>query len=156
MNRATRILTAAIPLVAAALLVPGPARAGNAALAKPSTYTVGDAVAARAQGILRAVAGLDASALAYYDRDARTIVVEIIGGTDDVEGAKREIEGYVDAIREKVVGYAKRQHHVDLTDRDVTFIYYNTTDEDQPVEVVRRQNGAYVIPKPAEEEDNGE
>jgi hypothetical protein len=156
MNCGSRILYAAIPLVAAALLTPGPARAGNDALSKSATYTVGDAIAVRTQGILRTVAGLDASTLVYYDRETHTIVVEIVGGTDDVEGAKREIEGYVDAIRGKVSGYAKKQLHVDLSDRDVTLIYYNTTDEDQAVEVVRRENGAYVISKPAEEEDNGE
>ena len=151
-----RIAHAVIPLLAAAFLVAAPALAGNDALSKPCPYTVGDAIAARAQGIFRTLAGLDASTLVYYDRDARVITVEIAGGADEVEGAKREIEAYVDAIREDVAGYAKKQHHVVLTDRDVTFVYYNTSDQDTTVEVVRRENGTYIVPKPDEGDDNGE
>ena len=142
---------AATLLAAAALLLAAPpARAHNRALSKPYEYTVGDAIAARTQGIFRVVAGLEASTLVYYDREERNIVVEIVGGTDDLEGAKREIGGFVEAIRANVTAYAKRRHGIELSDADVTLIYYYATDEDLPEEVVRRENGVFVVPREGE------
>ncbi len=156
MTRRSRSLHAGILILAAALLAAAPAHAGNEALSKPFTYTVGDAIAARAQGIFRTLAGLETSTLVYYDRDARTITVEIVGGADEVGGAKREVEAYVVAIRESVVDYAKKQHHIALGDRDVTLIYYNPTDEGSTAEVIRREKGVYIVPKPDKEGDGGE
>ena len=132
---------------AASLLLGVPAWAHNPELSKPYTYTIGDAIAARMQGLFRVVAGLETSVLVYYDRDSRNVVAEIVGDTDDVEGAKREIQGFVQAIQTGVIEYAKKQHHVALTDQDVTLVYYNAGDEDVPVEVVRRENGVFVVPK---------
>jgi hypothetical protein len=142
----------ALLLFAATLLAAAPpARAENTGLDKPYQYKVGDAIAARMQGIFRVVAGLEASVLVYYDRDTKLIVAEIVGGTDDLEGAKREIGFFVEAIRAGVVPYAKKRHGIALTDTDITLIYYNAPDEDVPVEIVRRENGAFVVPK----EDQG-
>ena len=101
------------------------------------------------QAIFRVTAGLEDATLVYYDRDDHKIVAEIIGGTDDVEAAKREIGAFVDAIRGGVVGYAKSQHKIELTEKDVTLIFYVDTDQDVPVEVVRRENGQFVVPKEA-------
>lgn len=137
-------------LCAAALLLPAPARAHNPDLSRPYPYTVGDAIAARMQGIFRIVAGLETPTLVYYDREAQNVVAEISGGTDDVEGAKREILAFVQAIQEGVTGYVRKQHHLDLTDKDVTLIYYSGGDQDLPIEVVRRENGVFMLPKPEE------
>jgi hypothetical protein len=134
-------------LVAAPLLLAAPAWAHNPDLSKPYTYTVGDAIAGRMQGIFRIVAGLESSTLVYYDRDARNVVAEIVGSADDVEGAKREIQAFVQAIHDGVIGFAKKQLHVSLTDKDVTLVYYSSGDEDGPVEIVRRENGTFVVPK---------
>ncbi len=142
-----------LPLLSAACLLAAPARAGapdragSDLLSKPYPYTVGDAVAARAQGIFRTLAGLESPTLVYYDRDTRAIVVEIVGGAEDVEGAKREIEAYVEAVRESVVPAARKHFHVELRERDVTYVYYGTNDADSQIEVVRRENGVYVVPK---------
>jgi hypothetical protein len=133
-----------------------PARGGNESLAKPYPYTVGDAVAARAQGIFRTLAGLESPTLVYYDRDARAVVVEIVGGAEDVDGAKREIEAYVEAIRQNVAPVARRQFHVELRDLDVTLVYYGTNDEDTQIEVLRRENGAYITPRAAEGEGDSD
>ncbi len=110
-------------------------------------YTVGDDIAQRTSSILRITAGIEEPTLVYYDRDHRDVVAEIIGSTDNVEGAKHEIEAIVDVIRANVLDYAKRQHHLDLTDNDVTLIYYVDSDQGVPVEVVRREKGQYVVPK---------
>ncbi len=141
-----------LPLLSAACLlaVPAcaaaPARAGGDLLSKPYPYTVGDAIAARAQGIFRTLAGLESPTLVYYDRDTRAIVVEIVGGAEDVEGARREIEAYVEAVRANVEPAARKHFHVELRDRDVTYVYYGTNDEDAQIEVIRRENGAYIVP----------
>jgi hypothetical protein len=137
-------------LYAAALLLSAPARAHNPDLSKPYPYTVGDAIAARMQGIFRIVAGLETSTLVYYDREAKNVIVEIEGDTDEVEGARREIQAFVQAIQEGVVGYVRKRHNFELTDRDVTLIYYSGGDQDLPVEVVRRENGVFIVPKPEE------
>jgi hypothetical protein len=144
-NRHWGGIAAAIAAVAA-FGVPGSAWASNADLAKKYDYTVGDAIAYRMEEIFRVTAGLEAATLVYYDRETQDIVAEILGGCDDVEGAKREVEGYVDAIRENVIGYAKKRHGLTLTDRDITLIYYCDSDEGAPAEVVRRENGVYVTP----------
>jgi len=135
---------------AASLLLAAPAWAHNPDLSRSYTYTVGDAIAARMQGIFRIVAGLETSVLVYYDRDSKTVVAEIVGDTDEVEGAKRELQAFVQAIQAGVIGYAKKQHHLDLSDKDVTLVYYNSGDEDVPIEVVRRENGVFIVPKPGE------
>lgn len=144
----------AMILVAAALILgtAAPAAAHNPKLSSPYVYTVGDDIARRMQGIFRVTAGLEEATLVYYDREHHNVVAEIIGNADDVEKAKREIEAFVEAIQEGVTGYAKRRHKIDLTDKDVTLIYYLDSDQGAPVEVVRREEGQYVVPK---EEDNG-
>ncbi len=139
----------AMILGAAALMLctATPAAAHNPKLSSPYVYTVGDDIARRMQGIFRVTAGLEEATLVYYDRENHNVVAEIIGGTDDVEGAEREIGAFVEAIQEGVVGYAKRQHKIDLTDKDVTLIYYVDSDEGVPAEVVRRVDGQFIVPK---------
>ncbi|HEY7728561.1 MAG TPA: hypothetical protein VID50_08910 [Candidatus Eisenbacteria bacterium] len=141
---------------AGALLLAATARAHNPELSKPYTYTVGDAIATRTQGIFRIVAGLEAYTLVYYDREKGDVVAEIIGDTDDVAGAERELQAFVRAIQDGVVPFARKQHHLDLKDNDVTLVYYCTGDGDELVEVVRRENGAFIMPKPEEGEDERE
>ena len=149
-ERAGRPASGALALGAAAALMVGisaPAAAHNTKLSSPYIYTIGDDIARRMQGIFRITAGLEEATLVYYDRKSHNVVAEIIGGTDDVEAAKREIKAFVDAIQEGVVGYAKKRHKIDLTDKDVTLIYYVDSDQDLPEEVVRREEGEYVVPK---------
>lgn len=122
--------------------------ADDAKLGKPLSYTVGDDVATRMSAIFRTTAGLPQATLVFYDRKDGDIVVHILGSTDDPVGARREIEGFVDAIGSGVAPYAKERHGVPLTERDVTFVYYNETGDEPPYEVVRRQNGDYVVPGP--------
>ena len=137
------ILGAAVLILGAA----APASASNPRLSSRYVYTIGDDIARRMQGIFRVTAGLEEATLVYYDRETHNVVAEILGATDDVAEAKSEIEGFVVAIQEGVVGYAKKQHKIDLTDRDVTLIYYVDSDEGVPAEVVRRVDGQFVEPK---------
>jgi hypothetical protein len=100
--------------------------------------------------MFKITAGLPQATLVYYDRKKNDIVVDIVGSTDDPEGARREIEGFVDAIGTGVAPYARAQHGVSLTERDVTFIYFNETGDELRT-VVRRK------PRhPAGDEDAGE
>ncbi len=152
------MLAAAAPWILGAaaswiLAAPTPADAHNPKLDSRYAYTVGDDIAWRMEGIFRITAGLEEATLVYYDRSQRNIVAEILGGADDVEGAKREISAFVEAIQQGVVGYAKKRHKIDLTDKDVTLIYYVDTDQGTPVEVVRREDGEYVVPV---DEGNGQ
>jgi molybdopterin-guanine dinucleotide biosynthesis protein A len=128
------------------------ATADNPKLSSKYEYTIGDDVAQRTANILRITAGIEEPTLVYYDRDNHDVVAEIIGNTDNVEGAKREIEALLDVIRADVVGYAKKQHKLDLTDNDVTLIYYVDSDQGVPEEVVRREKGKYLVPKVEEQE----
>ncbi len=128
------------------------ATAHNPKLNSKYEYTVGDDIAQRTSSIFRITAGIEEPTLVYYDRESHDIVAEIIGNTDNVEGAKREIDGLVDVIKDEVVGYAKKQHKVDLTDNDVTLIYYVDSDQGVPEEVVRRERGQFIVPKTSGEE----
>ena len=145
-----RVLAATVFL--AAIVVACTATAHNPKLNSKYEYTVGDDIAQRTSSIFRITAGIEEPTLVYYDRESHDIVAEIIGNTDNVEGAKREIDGLVDVIKDEVVGYAKKQHKVDLTDNDVTLIYYVDSDQGVPVEVVRRQGGKFIVPKEGEQE----
>ena len=128
------------------------ATANNPKLDSRYEYTVGDDVAQRTASIFRITAGIEEPTLVYYDRENHDIVAEIIGNTDNVEAAKREIDALVDVIRANVVGYAKKQHRLDLTDNDVTLIYYVDSDQGVPEEVVRRERGQFIVPKTSGEE----
>ena len=146
-----------VAVAAAALVAAGmhaAAGAHNVKLNTPYAYTIGDDIARRMQGIFRIVAGLEDATRVYYDRENRNVVAEIIGGDDDVDAAKREIEAFVEAIREGVVSYAKRTHRLDLTDKDVTLIYYIDGDEGVPIEIIRRENGQYIAPKEGDEDED--
>jgi len=145
-----RVLAATVFL--AAIVVACTATAHNPKLNSKYEYTVGDDIAQRTASIFRITAGIEEPTLVYYDREGHDIVAEIIGNTDNVEGAKREIDGLVDVIKDEVVGYAKKQHKVDLTDNDVTLIYYVDSDQGVPEEVVRRERGQFVVPKSSGEE----
>ncbi len=146
MKRIVPLLVLLILLALPATFRPETAGASNKRLSSPVTYTVGDDVAERMAAIFRVTAGLEPAALVYYDRKARNLVAEILGSTDDVEGAKREIEAFVQAIRERVAPYALKQHGVRLSDKDVTLVYHNDTGDEPPYEVVRRENGVFAVP----------
>jgi len=146
MKRIVPLLVLLILLALPATFRPETAGASNGRLSSPVTYTVGDDVAERMAAIFRVTAGLEPAALVYYDRKARNLVAEILGSTDDVEGAKREIEAFVQAIRERVAPYALKQHGVRLSDKDVTLVYHNDTGDEPPYEVVRRENGVFAVP----------
>ncbi|HKW51051.1 MAG TPA: hypothetical protein VJQ53_04890 [Candidatus Eisenbacteria bacterium] len=130
-------------LAALALAAAPPAEGGNKRLSQSYSYMVGDDVATRTAGFFRVVAGLEASTLVYYDRKEQNIVAYIVGSAEDVAGAKREIEGFVSAVKEYVLPYAKSQHGMALSENDVTLIYFNDGGEGAPFEVVRRENGQY-------------
>lgn len=126
-----------------------PAEGGNKRLSQSYSYTVGDDVATRTAGLFRVVAGLEASTLVYYDRKEQNIVSYIVGSAEDVAAAKREIEGFVSAVKEYVLPYAKSQHGIDLSENDVTLIYFNDGGDGPPFELVRRENGQYkTAPEP--------
>ena len=125
-----------------------PAEASNKRLSNPYSYTVGDDIAERMTAIFRITAGLESATMVSYDRKRYNLVAEILGATEEVAGAKREIEGFVQAIREQVAPYARKQHGIELTDADVTLIYYNDTGDEPPYEIVRRENGIFVEPAP--------
>src|SRR5256885_4117758 len=118
----------------------------NPKLASGYEYPVGAGGAQRPASISRTTAGIEEPTLVYYDRENHDIVAEIIGNTDNVEAAKREIDALVDVIRANVVGYAKKQHKLELTDNDVTLIFYVDSDHGVPVEEVRREKGKYIVP----------
>lgn len=140
----TRSITAGIVALSIAVAAI-PAQGANKRLSQSYAYTVGDDVAARTGGLFRVVAGLEASTLVYYDRKAQNIVSYIVGSAGDVAGAKREIEGFVSAVKEYVVPYAK-SHGIELTENDVTLIYFNDGGDGSPYEMIRRENGKYATP----------
>ena len=120
---------------------------GGGRLDQSYPYVVGDDIASRMSGIIRVVAGLEANTLVYYDRKDHRIVATVVGTAADVAGAERELDSFLQAVRQFVFPYAKRTHGLDLSDSDVTLVYYNDGGEaGAPYEVVRRENGAY---KPA-------
>ena len=133
--------------IAAAAIAAGaiPARTGNPKLSTPYPYLAGDDIARRMGGVFRTTAGLSPTTLIDYDRKKKTIVVEIIGSGAEADGAKREIEAFVAVIHDRIAPYAKERHGLALNDRDVTLVYYNDGDEDQPYEVARRQDGKYIV-----------
>jgi len=133
-------------IAALSLAAAGPAEGANKRLSQSYSYTVGDDIAARAGGLFRVVAGLEASTLVYYDRKEANIVSYIVGSAADVEGAKREIGAFVSAVKEYVVIYAKTRHGLDLSENDVTFVYFNDGGDGSPFEVVRRENGKFKTP----------
>src|SRR5262252_9513913 len=117
-----------------------------AGLSQPYTYTVGDDIASRMSGFFRVVAGLEASTQVYYDHKSGHIVADVVGSATDVDGAKRELESFLVAVRGYIAAYAKAQHGITLTPSDVTLIYHNDGGEGTPYEVVRWEDGVY---KPA-------
>jgi hypothetical protein len=118
--------------------------AKNARLSTPYPYMVGDDVASRMSGIIRVVAGLEANTMVYYDRKDQKIVANVVGSASDVPGAERELDSFLQAVRRFGFPYAKRQHGLDMSDNEVTLVYYNDGgDAGVPYEVVRRENGAY-------------
>ena len=126
----------------------GAAHASNSRLSTPYSYTVGDDIAQRMSSIFRVTAGLESEAVVSYDRKSRNLIAEILGSADEVEGAKRELDGFVQTIRERVAPYARKQHGITLADSDVTLIYYNDAGDEMPYEIVRRENGTFVEPPP--------
>jgi hypothetical protein len=150
MNRNRLWRTAALAALAAALLTAaaGTAEARNKRLTAPYTYTMGDDIAERMAVIFRVTAGLEPAAIVTYDRKSYTLVAEILGSTEEVDGAKREVEGFLQAFRDAVVPYARKQHGIVLSDPDVTFIYSTDTGDEAPYEIVRRENGIWVEPVP--------
>lgn len=146
----TGALVMALTVAAAAALHVSPAAARNGRLSTPYTYTVGDDIALRMEAVFRMTAGLENPATVCYDRKTQNLVTDIFGGTDDPDGAKREIEGYLAAVRDQVAPYAQKRHGITLNDTDVTFVYFNDTGDEPPYEVIRREAGQFVEPTQAD------
>lgn len=156
---ATRSLVAVL-LALALIGLPACTREKSAApaseLSRPYSYTVGDDIAGRMAGFFRVVAGLEASTQVYYDRKTGHITADVVGSATDVEGAKRELESFLVAVRGYIAAYAKTQHGITLTAKDVTLIYHNDGGEGAPYEVVRWEDGVYKaapIPPAGEQKD---
>ncbi|TMQ60701.1 MAG: hypothetical protein E6K76_01520 [Candidatus Eisenbacteria bacterium] len=147
---ARKVLVASLLL--GLLSLAGTAAARNPKMSSKYEYTIGDDIAQRTAGILRLSASLEEAPLVYYDREKQNVVAEIVGSTDNVEGAKHDIEGLVDVIQSEVVAYARKRHHLELTDKDVTLIYYVDSDQGTPEELVRREEGQFVVPKDEDQE----
>ena len=156
-TRTARLVSLCLLALGVALaLAPFYAHANNPKLSTHYPYLVGDDIAQRMGGVFRVTAGLTPGTIVSYDRKERTVTVEIIGASEEVEGAKREIEALVTVVRDRIVGYAKQRHGVTLADRDVTFIYLNDGGEATPYELVRRQDGKYLVaPTPPASEGSG-
>ena len=145
-----------LALGVALVLAPFYAHANNPKLSAHYAYLVGDDIAQRMGGVFRVTAGLTPGTIVSYDRKARAVTVEIVGASEEVEGAKREIEALVTVVRDRIVGYAKERHGVSLGDRDVTFLYLNDGGEATPYELVRRVDGKYLVaPTPPASEGSG-
>ena len=102
--------------------------------------------------MFRISGGLEPATMVSYDRKSHTLIAEILGSAENVQAAKGEILGFLQVIREGVAPYAKKQHGITLSDADVTLIFYISTGEEPPYEIVRRVDGAFVEP-PAETGD---
>ena len=124
------------------------AEAGNKRLSQPCTYTVGDDIARRMASMFRISGGLEPATMVSYDRKTHTLVAEILGSAENVQAAKGEILGFLQVIREGVAPYAKKHHGITLSDTDVTLIFFINTGEEPPYEIVRREAGVFVEPKP--------
>ena len=151
MTRGTHVATTGLAAITMALWIAAPAartaEASNGRLSEPYNYTVGDDIAVRTEAVFRATAGLESATMVTYDRKTHNLVGDVYGSTDDPEGAKREMEGYVTAFLEVVAPYAKKRHGVTLTRDDLTLVYYNDTGDEPPYEVIRLEGGKFVEPK---------
>lgn len=144
------VMALVVVVVAAGAFHAPPAAARNGRLSPPHTYTVGDDIALRMEAVFRMTAGLENPATVCYDRKTQNLVTDIFGGTDDPDGAKREIEGYLAAVKDRVAPYAQKRHGITLNDVDVTFVYFNDTGDEPPYEVIRREAGRFVDPARAD------
>jgi hypothetical protein len=150
-----RIAATALAFASAAWILAGPRRrrADNKELSQTSHLSGGRRHRGPDGRVVqrgRRTGGLD---LVYYDRKEQNIVTYVVGSAEDVPGAKRELEAFVSAVREYVVPYAKGQHGMEMTDKDVTLIYYNDGGDSSPYEVVRRENGVYKTAPPPSGDD---
>lgn len=117
----------------------------RAVLSKVYAPTLGEMVAQTITQVLVVFKPIDAPMLAVYDKGMKKVELSVMGGRNSVDGAKQSL----DELREKgyplialVVG---QTYHVSIDDADITLVYVNRLDSYK--EVVRRENGRYVVPE---------
>ena len=117
----------------------------RAVLSKVYTPTLGEMIAQTITEVLGIMKPIDAPILAVYERDEKKIELSVMGGRSSVDAAKQAL----DDLRAKgypLIGYfVGADYHASLDDTDVTLIYLNRFDGYK--EVVRRENGRYVVPE---------
>ena len=129
-------------VIAACVLIVPPARASEA-LAKPYVLKLGEMVAIYARQALIAGGFSDVPVITFYNRDRQTVGVAVYGTRGTVDGAKESLDKYRAFLTDTFAAMAEGMYGVKLGDSDFTLIYYNHYDKNK--ELVRRENGQYVI-----------
>jgi len=129
----------------AALVLPLSASADKGPnLGKGYDLTLGDAIARRVADLLSLRPEFEnVPVVATYDRGAKVIELTIAGSKTDVAQAKSALEKLGKILEESVLPRVKKGFGVELEEGDFTFVYMNRK---AGKEVVRRENGKYLVP----------
>ena len=117
----------------------------RATLSKVYAPTLGEMVAQTITQTLVVLKPIDAPILAAYDRQEKKIELAVMGSRGSVDSARQTL----DELRVKgyplIAYFVGVTYHVSVDDTDVTLVYLNRYDNYK--EVVRRENGRYVVPE---------
>lgn len=115
-------------------------------LARAYAPAVGELIASDLGQLLAATRplGADVQTMAHYTKDARRLVVSILGPTQTADEAKAAIEYLRKQAWEPMEYRTELLFGIKLQDADVTIRYLDKGKDYK--ELIRRENGKYVIP----------
>jgi hypothetical protein len=86
---------------------------------------------------------MDVPLLVVFDRESKKLECYVFGTQGSVDNGKRVLEEFQLKGGTLVAAFVATAYNSALTEQDISFVYLNRYDENK--EVVRRENGRYVV-----------
>lgn len=137
--------------VSLASLMSGPAAGAQEAkslakpvLSKPYTPVLGEMIASTVSGVLATAKASESPLSVAYDKQLGKIVVVMMGTHGSVDGAKSAVDNFRKNAMPVIADAIAKQYAVALDeDSQLLLVYQNRSKA--YAEVVRRENGQYVV-----------
>ena len=108
---------------------------------KPYTVTLGQMVAASTTTILATLQPIDAPMMALFT--GKKIEIWVLGARSSSDGAQETLEKFQEKAWPRLVPMIQALYDVKLNDQQVTVVYRNREEDNK--EIIRRENGRYVV-----------
>jgi len=116
-------------------------------LSQSYNASVGDWAAYRLSEMIRITPFLQAPCLTIYDKRKNMILVEIYGVHNNVENAKKGLQGYWNFVKDFHIPDMNKNFGIELSENDYVIVYFYGKFNEKPKEMIRFEKGKMLLPQ---------